>query len=134
MEQILKKLADIQKAIGPMQKDTRGYNYQYFDINQLLEKLQPLLEKAGMVLLQPIESGNVISRIYNLEDGKFVESVIKLPENVKPQDMGSAITYYRRYSLTSLLALTAEDDDGAKTNPKKIEDKKPITKTNDVPW
>ena len=29
-----------------------------------------------------------------------------------PQKLGSAITYYRRYTLASLLGLQAEDDDG----------------------
>jgi hypothetical protein len=29
-----------------------------------------------------------------------------------PQKMGSMITYYRRYTLQSLLGLQAEDDDG----------------------
>jgi hypothetical protein len=34
-----------------------------------------------------------------------------LPEINDPQKLGSAITYYRRYTLQSLLALQAEDDD-----------------------
>ena len=51
MDKLLKKIANIQKVIGPMQKDTKGYNYQYFEINQLLEKLLPLLEKEGLILL-----------------------------------------------------------------------------------
>jgi len=42
-------------------------------------------------------------------------SNIYLPDNVEPQKMGSAITYYRRYSLQSMLLLEAEDDDGNST-------------------
>jgi hypothetical protein len=34
--------------------------------------------------------------------------------------MGSAITYYRRYSLQSLLALQAEDDDGNLASKKEV--------------
>jgi hypothetical protein len=30
--------------------------------------------------------------------------------NLHPQKLGSAITYYRRYTLQSLLGLQAEDD------------------------
>lgn len=112
---MLDKIARIQDKIGKLTKDTKGYNYKYFDINQLLEKLQPLLREEGLVITQPIIDGSVVTRIYDPEE-KFapIESSIKLPENVKPQDLGSAITYYRRYSLVSLLALEAEDDDGAK--------------------
>jgi hypothetical protein len=37
-----------------------------------------------------------------------------LPDLQDPQKMGSAVTYYRRYSIQSLFTLQAEDDDGEK--------------------
>jgi hypothetical protein len=126
------KIAEIQKEIGKMQKDTKGYNYQYFDINQLLEKLKPLLEKHDLILLQPIKNGEVISAIIDTEDNKEISSSLKLPEGVKPQDMGSAITYYRRYTLVSLLAIEAEDDDGAKATKKEV--KKETLTNNSEPF
>jgi hypothetical protein len=36
---------------------------------------------------------------------------MKLPEILDPQKIGSAVTYYRRYTLQSLLSLQAVDDD-----------------------
>ncbi len=111
---IYEKLALVQEEVGTMQKDTKGYNYKYFDINQLLEKLQPVLKKHNLAVFQPIFDGEVCTTIVDLETDGKIFSNIKLPEGVKPQDMGSAITYYRRYSLVSLLAIQAEDDDGAK--------------------
>jgi hypothetical protein len=42
----------------------------------------------------------------------LVTSFMALPDLTDPQKLGSCITYYRRYSLVSLLALEAEDDDG----------------------
>jgi hypothetical protein len=47
---------------------------------------------------------------------------MKLPEIPDPQKMGSAVTYYRRYTLGSLLGLQSVDDDanltiGAGTKP-----------------
>src|SRR5688572_25944003 len=107
---MLEKIARIQDKIGKLTKDTKGFNYKYFDINQLLEKLRPLLREENLLLTQPIKNGNVYSCINDLETTEEIFSEIKLPENVKPQDLGSAITYYRRYSLVSLLALEAEDD------------------------
>ena len=41
----------------------------------------------------------------------FIESFIPLPVGLAPQPLGSAITYYRRYTLSSLLALEIDDDD-----------------------
>jgi hypothetical protein len=45
--------------------------------------------------------------------------------------MGSALTYGRRYLMTSLLNLGADDDDGNATNPdKKVAETKTKTKQN----
>ena len=52
-------------------------------------------------------------------------STITLPDLTDPQKMGSAITYYRRYSLQSLFLLQAEDDDGNKGAEKVIDYDKP---------
>ena len=114
---MLDKIGRIQDKIGTLVKDTKAYNYKYVDLNQILEKLQPLLREEGLILTQPIINGEVYTLIQTVEkDGGALQSSIKLPENVKPQDMGSAITYFRRYTLVSLLALSAEDDDGAKAS------------------
>lgn len=135
---MLEKIARIQDKIGKLTKDTKGYNYKYFDINQLLEKLQPLLREENLVITQPIKDGEVVTEIWNVKDGQqqiILKSSIKLPENVEPQKLGSAITYYRRYSLVSLLALEAEDDDGASVTPsKKIPTIKELNTNNEVPF
>ena len=62
-------------------------------------------------------------------EGKSVTSEIDLPELIDPQKLGSCITYYRRYTLASLLGLQAEDDDAnlaskkaTKPAPKKLEE------------
>ena len=121
------KIKNIQKKIGKMVKDTEGYNYKYFDINQLLEKLTPLLHEEGLTLTQPLTNINGRPAIgtFIFDGDKIIsESIITLPDLLKPQDMGSCITYYRRYSLQSLFALEAEDNDGTikgKPTKKKVE-------------
>lgn len=108
-----------------MKKDTEGYNYKYFDINQLLDHLLPELEKQNLTLLQPVVAREGINYLHTIlidtgaDDHSQIETSIRLPDNVKPQDMGSAITYYRRYSLVSLFALRAEDDDAQKAQSAK---------------
>jgi hypothetical protein len=84
----------------------------------LLEHVQPLLAKHKLLLTQPIKEGKVCSIIYDTETEKdgYVDSYIDLPQISDPQKLGSAITYYRRYTLASLLALQAEDDDGNKAS------------------
>lgn len=123
------KIAQIQKEIGKLKKDTEGYGYKYFDINQLLDHLLPELEKHNLTLIQPVDvdvNGNNILKtvLTDNDDGTNEVTNIRLPNDVKPQDMGSAITYYRRYSLVSLFALRAEDDDGATAQHKGSGNKK----------
>ncbi len=73
--------------------------------------------------MQPIEDNNVVSAIIDSETGKpLANSQIELPNITDPQKLGSAITYFRRYTLKSLLAIAEGDDDGnlaAKPEPQK---------------
>jgi len=112
---IYKKIFDLQSEIGAISKeaDNPFFRSKYFDINSLIKQLHPLLIKNKLVLLQPLVDGTVKSIISDL-DGNSVESSLELPTNLDAQKIGSAITYYRRYTLASLLGLQAEDDDGNK--------------------
>jgi|TARA_R110002020_G_scaffold183274_2_gene379406 hypothetical protein len=122
---IYHKLYKLQSEIGTISKDVRNpfYKSKYFDINSLIGQLQPLLEKHKLVLIQPITDNQVRSVIVDL-DGGSVESSMQLPNIQDPQKIGSAITYYRRYTLTSLLGLQAEDDDANSTVGYKYQPKK----------
>jgi len=116
MKDIYKKLYKVQSEIGVISKDVTNpfYKSKYFDINSLIGQLQPLLKKHGLLLLQPIEDQKVKSIIFEIDGDGYVESSINLTDIPDPQKLGSAITYFRRYTLQSLLALQAEDDDGNK--------------------
>ena len=107
------KLQEVKKEIGAISKDTTNpfFKSKYFDINGLLKHVEPLLQKNGLLLLQPIYKGYVISEIIEIESGEKIQSGLQLPEMDDPQKLGSAVTYYRRYTLQSLLGLQAEDDD-----------------------
>ena len=110
---IYNKIYKLQQEIGTISKDVKNpfYKSKYFDINSLINQLKPLLQKHKLVLVQPITDNHVRSVIVDL-DGGSIESCIELPNNLDAQKLGSAITYYRRYTLQSLLALQAVDDDG----------------------
>lgn len=125
---INKKLFNLQREIGSISKDTTNpfYKSKYFDINSLISQLDPYLDKYGLILFQPVN--------IDFETGiEFVETFLecnetsqrspisrkKLPNLNDPQKEGSAITYYRRYTLASLLGLQAEDDDANATVKRK---------------
>lgn len=120
---IHQKISLLQSEIGAISKDAKNpfYKSKYFDINSLIKQLHPLLDKYALVLLQPINSNKVNSIIIDLESYEQVESSLELPTNLDSQKLGSAITYYRRYTLQSLLALQAVDDDANLTIKKTLQ-------------
>ncbi len=128
---IYTKLFEAKKEIGKISKDSTNpfFKSKYFDINGLLEHVEPILQKHNLLLLQPILDDKVITRIYDVEEGEYVESAMSLTDIKDPQKRGSEITYYRRYTLTSLLGLQAEDDDANLAS--KATTQQP---ENDLPW
>ena len=134
---IYTKLAAVKKEIGAISKDSTNpfFKSKYFDINGLLKHVEPLLDKNGLLLLQPILEGSVCSQIIDVENGDRAESSIQMASLSDPQKMGSMITYYRRYTLQSLLGLQAEDDDAnAASKASKAPPEKTKIKKGDATW
>tara|TARA_B110000858_G_C17723161_1_gene436285 strand:+ start:671 stop:1192 length:522 start_codon:yes stop_codon:yes gene_type:complete len=130
---INEKLFNLQQEIGAISKDASNpfYKSRYFDINSLIKQLQPLLKKHRLLLLQPIEEDMVVSKLICIDGTGATISALKLPELNDAQKLGSCITYYRRYTLASLLGLQAVDDDANLSSGKvEPEDNKKWLNTN----
>ena len=110
---IYTKLFEAKKEIGKISKDSKNpfFKSKYFDINSLLEHVEPILQKHNLLLLQPITEGKVRTEIIDVETGEKVISEIALPQLNDPQKLGSCVSYYRRYTTQSLIGLQATDDD-----------------------
>ena len=111
---IYKKLHDAKLEIGKVAKNAKNPHFKntYADLNALIEAVEPILLEKGLVMLQPITGGEVKTIIVDVESGEQIESAMILPAILDPQKIGSAITYFRRYTLQSLMSLQAVDDDG----------------------
>ncbi len=133
MKSINQKLFALQQEIGAISKDAKNpfFKSSYFDINSLLKNLKPLLGKYKLVLHQPIIKGEVHSIIKCVDTNEITDpSSLELPDISDPQKLGSCITYFRRYTLVSLLGLQADDDDGNLASNKKVE----VKKEDNRPW
>mgnify|MGYP000029416214 CR=1 FL=1 len=131
MESILIKLSEVKTKINPIKKTSTNpfFKSRFFDINELISNIEPLLEESRLLLLQPIKENKVFSIIYHIDSGESVESSLELPNLTDPQKLGSAITYFRRYTLQSLLGLQAEDDDGNSASKQVKQQLKPTLST-----
>lgn len=117
---IYKKLFNVKKAWIILTRDTKAFNYKYATLDQIQEKLAPILEANNLLLYHTVLDGNVVTVIHDVSTWDEIASSIKI-HWTKAQDIGSEITYYRRYNLVSLFDLPVEDDDGKKAQSSKKE-------------
>jgi len=139
------------------QKDGKWtkYSYKYLTLAGIIEIIRKPFAKNGLSFLQfPTvkKEGNsttvIIKTVIAHESGDTIENELSLPVTIggrisDAQAIGSAITYARRYSLQSLVGISAdeEDDDGNSACANTIETKpqvkqppkqeKPQAKTQD---
>jgi hypothetical protein len=125
---IYKKIHEAKQEIGVVKKNAKNPHFKntYADLNALIDAVEPILLNKGLILLQPIENAKVSTLIIDIESGEQISSSIDLPTSGNPQAMGSAITYFRRYTLQSLLSLQADDDDGTMASKPQPAVKKPL--------
>ena len=109
------KLHRAKLAIGKVTKNANNPHFKksYADLNAIIEAVEPILLENGLLLLQPIQGNSVCTQIIDIDSGAKVESCMELPVGLNPQQIGSCLTYYRRYTLVSLCSLQSVDDDGA---------------------
>jgi hypothetical protein len=92
------------------------YSYAYSDLGDLLEMARPVLAKHGLALIQPITRNGggsiVIDTCVLHTSGQRMSWLFEVQATGSPQQIGSAITYGRRYSAQAALGVASEDDDG----------------------
>lgn len=121
-------LAAFQKELPAVGKDQSAkvqtkaggsYSYDYADLTTIAGKVLPLLAGHGLSFLAlPTWGSKGFVLAYSLlhEGGYSADGEYPLPDpsNHSPQEVGSAITYARRYCLCSVTGIApgGDDDDG----------------------
>jgi len=98
-------------------REGRPYSFSYATLDSILDGLRPILAKHTLSIIQTLERDGerLAMRTMLLHaSGEWIATDVPLTvERNGNQAMGSAITYARRYGLTSLLAIAADEDDDA---------------------
>ena len=114
-----------QSEMGNAKKgsDNPYFKSKYADLNAIREVAIPVLNRHGIVVLQPtvhIDGRNFVKTLLLHESGESLESFTEILF-AKPNDaqsQGSGISYARRYGLQSFVNIGADDDDAnAASNP-----------------
>jgi hypothetical protein len=112
------------KAQSQMQGITKegknpAFKSKYVTLDSILDTLRPILTSNGLMLTQgsqepqAMQAVTVESRIIHTS-GEWIATTVTIPVT-KPDahGLGSALTYGRRYSVSALLAISADEDDDA---------------------
>jgi hypothetical protein len=116
------------------------YRSKYAGLDACIDAVIDALHKHGIALMQrtlPCESGVTVETILVHTSGETMSGgPLHVPASKNDaQGYGSALTYARRYSITTMLGIAPEDDDGnAASRPVTYEaPRKPTPRTTDLP-
>lgn len=123
-------LAAAQGELKPAAKDSKNpfFKSSYADLTSVWECIRAALSKNGLAVVQTLDvqgdkALTVLKTMLLHKSGEFITSTYPVkPIKDDPQGVGSAITYARRYALSALVGVVAdEDDDGeAATRAQKV--------------
>lgn len=104
------------KSVTVTMKSGGKYSFSYAPLESILHAVTPALSKNGLCLTQAtkcLESGKeFVETTLRHASGEVLTNVIPIfVRDDGPQAYGSALTYARRYGVTLLLCISADDDD-----------------------
>ncbi len=113
-EALSKALPNIEAATKD--KENPHFRSKYADLSSIMDVCKAPLAEAGIIVMQPPASNGdkvSVSTVLMHSSGQWMACNLEMqPVKGDPQGYGSAITYARRYSLSSMLSIPQEDDDG----------------------
>lgn len=119
---IYEALSNFAKDCGVIKKQSRNdfFKSMYATLSDIKEVIDTPLANNGLVptsRLKCTDQGTwvVETILTHVPTGEVLVSEFPVFGN-KPQEVGSSITYARRYNIQALLDLVAEDDDGNSAN------------------
>lgn len=127
---ILEAMENVKENLEVLHKDGTNpyFNSGYTTLNAVMAELGDKVKEAGLVICQTvqydrIEAGDKLlpylhTTVTHLESGEKIGSEMPLIGIANMQNLGSAITYARRYSLVTMFGMLSEDDDGNSTTGK----------------
>ena len=119
---LAKALSCFQVKVETIRKTANNpfFKSKYAPLPEILEAITKPLNECGLTFSQMPDGESLTTILIHCESGEYLQSSYPLhPIKSDPQAFGSAITYARRYAISSILALNVdEDDDGNKgTHP-----------------
>ena len=122
IQNLTQGLAKFHAMVGRISKDAKNpfFKSNYASLPHIITEVAEPLEKAGLILSQFPNGDGLTTMLIHAESGEFISATytLQVVRQNDPQAQGSAISYARRYAITSILNLAIADDDAeAATRP-----------------
>lgn len=107
---------DLRNPSKDAKADTGQFSYSYATLPTVLELVRPVLAKHGLAIAQDVRMDEGRVEVFTLVFHSSGEQLLFGPivgrsGGGKWQELGSAISFARRYGLMAALSLSGDDDD-----------------------
>lgn len=129
VNELVKALAKAQSEFPKIEKNAVNPHFKtrYADLGELINKTRDILARHGIVVMQCVVGNDpkciTLRTTLFHESGQSISSDFPFVPEISPQKVGSQMTYFRRYSIASILNLAADDDDDAELAQTTYEDR-----------
>ena len=128
---LMKAMVEAAPEISSICKSKQAYGYKYATLDSLIDMLRGVLPKHGIWFTQmPTRCGEqstLTTRVFHVS-GEWFEDAIQMTDTElqgkanDTQKVGASITYFRRYALSSIFGVAADEDvDGNVANIKQAQ-------------
>lgn len=111
---------EFKPLVASQTAKTEKFSYDFANLNDYDRATSAALWKHGLVLIGATsntpEAFNLELRLFHAASSQWVEATYPLRADLKPQEQGSQLTYFRRYLSATLLHAVIADDDGAEAH------------------
>jgi hypothetical protein len=101
--------------VGRISKDAKNpfFKSNYASLPHILQEIAEPMEKAGLVISQFPNGDGLTTMLIHADSGEFISATytLQIVRNNDPQAQASAISYARRYAISSVMNLQISDDD-----------------------
>lgn len=116
-------LVKAQTGMKPVAFDSTNPHYKnkYASLPAVISAVMPKLTENGIAVTQTTElrqGAFVLVTTLRHSSGQWIAGEYLLPQVSRPQEMGSAITYAKRYALSAMVCIAADEDDDAMASEK----------------
>lgn len=103
----------LDRTVKVKTKTGGDYSFKYATYAAIVEYVRPIMHECKLCYSQLVESDGSVTTMLMHESGEYISSNLLIKGEQTPQGIGSAITYAKRYALSSMLGIVADDDDDA---------------------